>query len=309
MTWFPIRFVPAETRLHFIRCRLLTFFLSALMVAGSLGLVLTKGLNLGFDFTGGVHMELRMKQPADLATLRGIVSDRAFGEITLQNFNDGHDVLVRIQVHEENRSRAISSVKAALDAELGEVEYRRVEYIEPVTGQTWVRTGSTALILALAGMLVYVWFRFEWQYGIGSVAALVHDTIVLMGFYSLTGLDFNLSSVAAVLTVIGYSMNDCIAVYDRIRENIRKFKKRSFNELLEASLNETLSRTVLTGGTTLLALGALAIWGQGMIRDFALATGFGVIIGTYSSAYIAAPVLGYLRVREKNGEELAGETL
>ena len=309
MAWFPVRFVPAETHIRFVRFRLIALALSALMIAGSLGLLVTKGLNLGIDFTGGVLLELRTEQPADLAKLRQALSGEGFGEVALQNFGDEHDVLVRIQANDENQGQVVSGAKTALNAELGGVEYRRVEYVGPTVGRELVRAGFTAFVLALAGMMLYVWFRFEWQYGVGGIGALIHDAIILMGFYSLMNLDFGLSAIAAILTVIGYSINDSVVIYDRIRENMRKFKKMPFNDLLDLSINETLSRTVLTGGTTLLALIALAIWGGEIIRGFALAIGFGVIIGTYSSVYIAAPVLSYLRVREQNGgEEPAGET-
>lgn len=309
MAWFPIRFVPAETRLRFIRYRMVAFALSALMIGGSLGLLATKGLNLGIDFTGGVLLELRAEQSVDLAKLRTSLSGAEFGEVALQNFGDEHDVLVRIQANDDNQAQVINGAKARLNAELGTVEYRRVEYVGPTVGSELVRAGTTAFVLALAGMMLYVWFRFEWQYGVGGIGALLHDAIVLLGFYSLMNLEFGLSAIAAILTVVGYSINDSVVIYDRIRENMRKFKKMPFNELLDLSINETLSRTVLTVGTTLLALVALAIWGGEIIRGFALAIGFGILIGTFSSIFISAPVLLYLRVRaESERGEAAGET-
>lgn len=310
MAWFPIRLIPNKTSLRFVHYRGLAFVLSALMMAGSIGLVATKGLNLGIDFTGGILIELRTEEPADLATMRDTLSGQGFGEVSLQNFGDEYEVLIRIQANDENQASIVAATKDALDAQYANIDYRRVEYVGPTVGKELVRAGFTALALSLLAMMCYLWFRFEWQFGAGGVVALLHDSIVLMGFYSLLQLDFGVSAIAAVLTVVGYSINDSVVIYDRIRENLRKYKKMSLNDVLDLSINETLSRTVLTGGTTLLALVALALWGGEIIRGFALAIGFGVVIGTYSSVYVAAPILSYLNVRDDEAAAggTAGET-
>lgn len=308
MAWFPIRLIPQKTNLRFTHHRLLVFLFSAVLIAGSFGLVMTKGLNLGIDFTGGILIELRTEQEADLGQMRGLLSGGEFGDVSLQNFGDAREVLVRIQANDTNQAEIIEATKSTLDSAIPGIEYRRVEYVGPTVGRELVRAGFMALGLSLLAMMCYLWFRFEWQFGLGGVVALVHDSIILMGFYSLLNLDFGVSAIAAVLTVVGYSINDSVVIYDRIRENLRKFKKMPLNDVLDLSINETLSRTVLTGGTTLLALVALALWGGEIIRGFALAIGFGVVIGTYSSVYIAAPILSYLKVREEETvDNAAGE--
>lgn len=305
MAWFPLNLIPADTKLRFVRYRTMAFLISALLILGSFGLLFTKGLNMGIDFTGGVLIELRTEQPADLAQMRRALSSQGFGEVSLQNFGDDREVLVRIQANDQNQAQIVTATKEALNAEVAGIDYRRVEYVGPTVGQELVRAGFTALGLSLLGMMLYVWFRFEWQYGVGGIVALIHDAIILMGFYVVLELDFGLSAIAAILTVIGYSINDSVVIYDRIRENLRKYKKMPLDELLDLSINETLSRTVLTGGTTLLALIALAIWGGEIIRGFALAIGFGVVIGTYSSIYIAAPILGMMQVRNNEAANAA----
>lgn len=266
MAWFPIRFVPNKTNLRFIHYRGAALIFSALLIIGSFALVATKGLNLGIDFTGGVLIELRTEEPADLSQMRSLLSDAKFGEVSLQNFGDTNDVLIRMQANDENQAELVVAAKALLDAQINNIDYRRVEYVGPTVGQELVQAGFTALGLSLLAMMCYLWFRFEWQFGLGGVVALLHDSIILMGFYSLLNLDFGVSAIAAVLTVIGYSINDTVVIYDRVRENLRKFKKMSLNDVLDLSINETLSRTVLTGGTTLLALATLALWGRDYSR-------------------------------------------
>jgi len=305
MAWFPIKFIPQGTRVRFVRLRSLAFAFSAILMIASLGILFTKGLNLGIDFTGGVLIELRTETPADLGQMRDLLRDESLGEVSLQNFGDDREVLIRIQANDENQAAIVEEAKNMLDASISNIDYRRVEYVGPTVGQELVRAGFTALGLSLLGMMLYVWFRFEWQYGIGGIAALVHDAILLLGFYALMDLDFGLSAIAAILTVIGYSINDSVVIYDRIRENLRKYKKMPLDELLDLSINETLSRTVLTGGTTLLALATLALWGGEVIRGFALAIGFGVVIGTYSSIYIAAPILSLMQVRSQEPSDNA----
>ncbi|MGB1539735.1 MAG: protein translocase subunit SecF [Rickettsiales bacterium] len=308
MAGFPIRFIPQTTKIRFLKHRWIAFFLSAMLLVGSIWMVFNQGLNLGIDFTGGTLIELRTQEKADLAQMRSLLDDDAFGEVSLQNFGDDREVLIRMQAEEGNEATAVEQAKILLNAAIDGIDYRRVEYVGPTVGKELVRAGYTSLGLALVAMLLYIWFRFEWQFGVGGVVALVHDTIALLGFYALMGLDFGLPAVAAILTVIGYSINDSVVIYDRIRENLRKYKKMPLEEVLDLSINETLSRTVLTGGTTLLALMALAWFGGEIIRGFSLAIGFGVVIGTYSSIYIAAPVLIFMQLRrdEQDAAEPAG---
>lgn len=302
MAAFPIRFIPSNTRIRFLKFRLAAFALSAVLLVGSLGWVFTHGLNLGIDFTGGLLMEMRTTERADLGQMRGILSDQNLGEISLQHFGDEREVLLRVQAGDENQAQISEQVRTLLDVEIADIDYRRVEFVGPTVGQELMEDGMLALGLAMVAMLLYIWFRFEWQFGLGGILALAHDSIALLGFYALMDLDFGLPAIAAFLTVIGYSINDSVVIYDRIRENLRKYKKMPMDELLDVSINETLSRTILTGGTTLLALIALAWFGGEIIRGFALAIGFGVVIGTYSSIYIAAPVLYYMQVRDIDGE-------
>lgn len=247
-------------------------------------------------------MELRTEERADLGQMRGILSGQDFGEVSLQHFGDEREVLIRVQAADENQARVSETIKALLDAQIGGIDYRRVEYVGPTVGRELMADGMLALGLSLVAMMLYIWFRFEWQFGVGGIIALIHDSVLLLGFYAVMGLDFGLPAIAAILTVIGYSINDSVVIYDRIRENLRKYKKMEMKELLDLSINETLSRTVLTGGTTLLALLALAWFGGEIIRGFTLAIGFGVIAGTYSSIFVAAPVLHYMQVRNMDGE-------
>lgn len=303
MAWFPLRFIPDNTKIRFLKHRIAAFACSLLVISGSFGLVATKGLNLGIDFTGGVLIELRTPEPVDLTQLRSALSSGKFGEVSLQNFGDEKEILVRLQAGDENQGEIVTQAKQILDEQVKGIDYRRVEYVGPTVGQELVRAGFMALGLSLVAMMVYIWFRFEWQFGVGGILALMHDAVALLGFYAVMGLDFGLPAIAAILTVVGYSINDSVVIYDRIRENLRRYKKMPLEEVLDVSINETLSRTVLTGGTTLLALIALSVFGGEIVRGFSLAIGFGVIIGTYSSIYISAPVLVYMRVRSDETEE------
>jgi preprotein translocase subunit SecF len=260
----------------------------------------THGLNWGIDFTGGVLIELRTGEPADLGRLRLALDGKGLGEVSLQNYGgDPSNVMIRIQVPEgADQNALVQKSKDLIGAAVpGKIDYRNIDYVGATVGHELVRSGALATIFACLAIMAYVWFRFEWQFGIGTLLALVHDTIMVIGFYALSRFDFGLNAVAAVLTIIGYSMNDSVVIYDRIRENMRKYKKMPFNELLNQSMNETLARTVLTSSTTLLAALALAIFGGEVIRGFSWSLVFGIVVGTYSSIYISAPTLIYLKIR------------
>ncbi len=302
-----IRFFATRPNFDFMGKRWVGFIISGLLTLGALGLVATKGLNLGIDFTGGILMEIHTEAPADLGTLRSALSSGEFGEVSLQNSGNANDVMIRIQVSEgDTQSKVIEAVKLTLAAHIKEaIDYRRIDYVGPTVGQELIQNGIIATILSFATIMIYVWFRFEWQYGVGAILALLHDTIMMVGFFAVTGFDFGLTAVAAILTIIGYSINDSVVIYDRIRENMRRFKKMEVMELLNHSINETLSRTILTASTTLLAGLALYLFGGEVIAGFSAAIVFGVIIGTYSSIYISAPTLLYLDIRSNTQAEAA----
>ena len=292
-----MRFLAGTPHVPFLRYKGLCFILSALLMIGSLGSLLTQGLNFGIDFRGGILMEVRTPQPANLSEMRSTLGQLGLGEVSLQEFGADTDVLIRIQQQdggEEGQQAAIEAVRGALG---DDVNYRRVEFVGPKVGAELIRDGILAVLIALSAILIYIWFRFEWQFGIGGVLTLVHDVLIAIGLFSVLQLEFNLSTVAAILTIAGYSINDTVVVYDRIRENLRKYKKLDISALCDLSLNETLSRTLLTSTTTILALIALFAFGGPVVRDFSGALIFGILIGTYSSIFIATPVLTYMNLR------------
>ena len=280
-------------------------FFSILLVAASVGILFARGLNFGIDFRGGILIEVRMPGPADLADLRGTLGQLGLGEVTLQEFGEPTDVLIRIQRQEgaeAEQVRAIETVTATLgDA----VEYRRTEFVGPTVGAELIEAGTIAVVLAIAAILLYIWLRFEWQFGVGAVVALTHDVVSTIGLFALIQHEFNLATVAALLTIAGYSINDTVVVFDRVRENLRRYKKATLLEVLNRSLNETLSRTLMTSITTLLALFALYLFGGQVIRDFAFALIWGVVIGTYSTIFVAVPLL--LRMGVRRSKEAAAK--
>lgn len=298
---FPLRLFSKTPKFDFMGKRWIGFAVSIALTALSLGLLFTKGLNLGIDFTGGVLMEIRTEAPADLATMRAALDGKGFGEVSLQNFGDPNDVMIRIQVSEnDEQAKVIAHVKELLSGAVsGSIDYRKIDYVGPTVGQELIRAGWISVALSFATIMLYVWFRFEWQYGVGAILALLHDSIMMIGFFALTRFEFGLTAIAAILTIVGYSINDSVVIYDRIRENMRKFKKMPMEQLLNLSTNETLSRTILTASTTLLAALALALFGGDVIRGFSFAMVFGVIVGTYSSIYISAPTLIYFKLRQQ----------
>lgn len=279
--------------------RWIGFIVSIALTLASLGLVMFKGLNLGIDFTGGILMEIHTEQPASLATLRDTLSHQEFGEVSLQNIGDSHDIMIRIQVSEnDDQAKVIAKVKSLLSENLeGVIDYRKIDYVGPTVGKELINAGITAVLCSFAAIMLYVWFRFEWQYGIGAILALLHDSVMIVGFFAVTRYEFGLTAIAAILTIVGYSINDSVVIYDRIRENMRRYKKMPVFNLINLSINETLSRTILTAGTTLLAAMSLGIFGGEVIEGFSWAMVFGVIVGCYSSIYISAPTLFYLNLR------------
>ncbi len=285
------RFFPAHTQFRFVEFRRFYYILSVALIVAAIGLLVLRGLNFGIDFQGGILLEVRTQGAADLAEMRQDLSALGLGEVSLQEFGAEDTVLIRMQRQEggeEAQQEAVNQVKAAL----GEgIEYRRTETVGPQVSEELFWDGIYAVSAAMAAILLYIWLRFEWQFGVAGVVALLHDVITTLGLFSLLGLEFNLAIVAAILTIAGYSINDTVVVFDRVRENLRRYKKKPIPDLLDLSVNQTLSRTVITGVTTLLALLALYFLGGEVIRGFAFAMIWGVIVGTYSSICIAVPLL------------------
>ncbi len=294
-----LKLVPAETKIDFIRLHIASFIVSASLVIASLGLFFTQGLNFGIDFKGGTLIEIGTNGPADIADLRDIIGSLDLGEVQIQEFGSPEDVLIRVSEKADATDNAenLSAVDQIRNALPQDVTFRRVEVVGPQISGELVRAGFLAVTVAIGLMLFYIWLRFEWQFSVGAVLALIHDIILTIGVFCLIQLEFNLSIIAAILTIVGYSMNDTVVVYDRVRENLRRFKKMPLSELANLSINSTLSRTVMTSVTTLLALFSLYILGGEVIRGFTLAMIWGVFVGTYSSIFIAAPVLMYLGVK------------
>ena len=284
-------------------------FISIILVILSLIGFIFIGVNSGIDFKGGTNIEVRIsKDSINISDVRSLFSNSNIGEVNIQEFGKPQDYIVSVQKQSDEEELEQSVVvivkKILVDEFSGFVEFRRTETVGPVVSNQLKKDGAIALGAALIAMLMYIWFRFEWQFSIGAIIALTHDVILTIGFLVFTKLEFNLATIAAILTIIGYSMNDTVVVYDRIRENLRKYKKLSIFELLNLSVNNTLSRTILTSVTTLLALFALYIFGGANIAGFTLVMIWGVIIGTYSSVFIAGPLLMYLKIKQPNSAEI-----
>ena len=301
-----LRLVPEKTNLQFIRHRNVAFTFSAVLVVASIVLLLVQGLNFGIDFRGGTLIEIKTEGPADINDLRSRLSGLGLGEVTLQEFGAPDDVMIRIQQQEGDESAQMAAIERVKEALGPGIEYRRVEYVGPKVGAELIRSGVVAVVLALGAILVYIWFRFEWQFGVCAVVALAHDVIATIGMFALTQIEFNLSTVAAILTIAGYSINDTVVIFDRVRENLRRYKSLPIAELLNRSINETLSRTTITSVTTLLALVALYVFGGEVIRGFSFAMIFGVLLGTFSSIWVAAPLLLRTGLRSTGTEAGAG---
>lgn len=293
----PLHLVPPDTRIDFMRYHRITFALSMILVVGSILLIAVKGFNFGIDFSGGIMMDVRTQGPADLAAMRSALSRLGLGEVALQEFGSLDSVLIRVQRQEGNEAaqvRAIDRVKEALGPQ---IEYRRTEFVGPKVGRELVEDAIIAFVLATVGIMAYIWFRYEWQFGINALAALFHDCITTLGLFALLGLEFNLTTVAAVLTIAGYSVNDTVVIYDRIRYELRRYKKMPLAGLINMSINRTLSRTAMTSGLTLLAVLALYFFGGEVIRGFNLAMIWGIVIGSYSTIFVATPMLLYMNLR------------
>ncbi len=287
----PVRLIPDNPGLNFLALRKAALIISAIMVVGSLVLLATRGLNFGIDFRGGILIEARFDAAPDVAALRPELEHLNLGQVSLQaTGSDGHNILIRVQQQTDGdtgNQRAIQTVRDTLGKRVA--EYLRIEMVGPQVGDELRSASLFAALLSVGGILVYIWLRFDRAFSVATVLALLHDIIITLGFFSLLHLEFDLSTVAAVLLISGYSLNDTVVVFDRIRENMRKFKTKPMVELSNFSLNETLFRTMMTSGTTLLVLVSLFLFGGEVIRNFTIALIFGIVIGTYSSIYMAAP--------------------
>ncbi len=280
-------------------------FISSILVLLSLFFVLFKGLNYGIDFKGGTLIEIRIQNnDIRVSDIRDSLNKLNLGDVNVKNFGEKSDFLIKIEKKLNNNESLISEIKTSLDQDLNEeVNYRRVESVGPKVSAELLKSGVISIGLALLMMLFYIWFRFEWQFSLGSIIALFHDVIITLGIFSILSIEINLSIVAAVLTIVGYSMNDTVVIYDRIRENLSKFNRLEIDQVSNLSVNETLSRTLITSVTTLLALFSIFILGGEILKGFSFAMILGVIIGTYSSIFVASPVLRYLKVSSKTLEK------
>lgn len=285
--------IPHGTKIDFVRQRFISMGVSIFLSTASIIGLFSIGLNYGVDFKGGYLLEIRTEQAMNLDELRNKLDSLGFGEVKLQEAGSPNDIMIRIEKKETEggqQNETIQKVRSVLGEK---VEYRRVETVGPKVSESLKKNGMLAVVFALLAMLVYIWFRYEWQYGLSGIIALVHDCITVLGFYVFTGLEFNETAIIAILTTAGYSINDTVVIYDRIRENVRKYKKMSMMQLINQSVNDTLSRTVLTSSTTLIALGALYFFGGRVIELFTLPMIIGIAIGTYSSIFVSSVLLIY----------------
>ncbi|MDB2528647.1 protein translocase subunit SecF [Alphaproteobacteria bacterium] len=299
-----LKLVPSDTSINFLKHRRIALIFSLFLVASSIGLFVVKGLNLGIDFKGGILIEARNTTgPADISGLRADLGQLDLGDISLQEFGTPTDVLVRVQRQEGDEEAQIAAI-AAISSTLGDsYDIRRTEFVGPTVGAELAEKGMLAVACALLAIMVYIWFRFEWQFSIAAILALAHDVLSTVGLFALTSFEFNLATVAAILTIAGYSINDTVVVFDRVRENLRRYKSYEIRDIINKSLNETLSRTVMTSFTTLLALLAITIFGGAVLRDFALAMIWGVLIGTYSSVFVAVGFLSRFDIRHQEPDD------
>lgn len=300
---FRLKLVPDNSAFDFLRKMRLTAAFSAMLALVSIGLFFGKGLNLGIDFRGGILIEAQSQKAVEVAKIRSNLSRLSLGDISIQSFGSKRDILIRVQRQEGDEKAQIAAIQR-ITKTLGEnFDIRRTEFVGPTIGAELAEKGMLAVGCALLAIMIYIWFRFEWQFSIAAVIALGHDVISTVGLFALASFEFNLATVAAILTIAGYSINDTVVVFDRVRENLRKYKSWDQAKILNKSLNETLSRTVMTSVTTSLALLAIIIFGGAVLRDFALAMLWGVTVGTYSSIFVAVGVISRFDLKRSDDED------
>ena len=295
----PIKLVPDNTNVPFLSYRWWALGVSIFLLVGSIALVAVRGLNLGVDFSGGQQFRVTFAAPAQVGDLRHRVSSLGLGDASVQQFGDEKKVAIRMHLPEgdkEATDKAVATVRAAITAKYPDARFDNVEAVSGKVSAELLRSGALALALAMAGIGLFIWFRFEWQFGVGALVTLFHDVVLTFGFFALTQLEFDLNVVAAILTLIGYSLNDTIVIYDRIREDLKKWRKMEIESLLNMSVNETLSRTIVTSLSLLMTLVILLVLGPEVSFGFVAAMLLGIVIGTFSSIYISAPVLIWLNV-------------
>ena len=280
-----------NSQINFMNYRKLAIYFSIISMLFSLILVFFKGLNLGIDFAGGILIEVELPSNNNINDLRNVLSSK-FSDVQIQNV-DNSAFLIKMPLVNQEQNFLVKNIQQTLQENFTQIQYRKIDYVGPQVGSELILKGLLALILSFVAIMIYITIRFDWQFGIGGIFALLHDAIVVLGFFAITGLEFNLTSIACILTVIGYSINDSVVIYDRIRENLKKHPKINLNDLINTSINSTLSRTILTASTTLISLLALIIYGGDVLFSFSVATFFGIALGTYSSIYISAPILFY----------------
>ena len=290
-----------EYKINFSSLFKVANIISLIAVLVSIFFLLFKGLNYGVDFKGGTLLEIRIDNPnIEIQDIRNSLKIKDLGDVNVKQFGKKGDFLIKFEKSSSENDQFIGELKEEISKSLStEVNFRRVENVGPKVSSELLKNGLTAIALSLAAMLFYIWIRFEWQFSLGSIIALIHDVIITLGIFSILSFEVNLSIVAAVLTIVGYSMNDTVVIFDRIRENLLKFSKIEINEIANISINETLSRTLITSLTTLLALLSIFILGGEILKGFSFAMILGVIIGTYSSVFVASPVLNYFKVSQK----------
>ena len=278
--------------------------ISLIIFSFSIIIIIFKGLNYGIDFKGGTLIELKTSNNIQISDIRFSLNKLNLGDVSVKEFGKKGNYIIKIEKKLENKNNLISEIKDSVSQSLNaDVNFRRVENVGPKVSAELLKSGILAISLSLLAMLFYIWIRFEWQFSLGSILALFHDVFITIGIFSILSIEINLSIVAAVLTIIGYSMNDTVVIYDRIRENLSKYNKLKFNDLADLSINETLSRTLITSITTLLALFSIFLLGGQILKGFSFAMIIGVIIGTYSSIFVASPILGFLKVNYKTLEK------
>jgi preprotein translocase subunit SecF len=286
-----IRFIPDGTKLRFMRISRFGYFVSGILCALSLALFLTVGLNVGVDFKGGTVITIRTEQPANLDLLRSTINGLGLGAAELQEFGSPNDVQIRIGIQEGGEAAQQAAIQKIKDALGAGIDYRSVESVGPKVSGELAQEGIVAVVASIICVLIYIWFRFEWQFAAGAVLSLLHDVTLTIGLFCLLRIEFNLQIIAAILTIVGYSLNDTVVIFDRIREFLRKYKTMPLADLIDFSINSVLPRTILTSTTTLIALLALYIFGGEVIAGFTFTMIWGVVVGTYSSYFVAAPVL------------------
>ena len=295
-----IRLIPSNTNFDFLKFKKVAFLFSSLIILGTLLSLLLNSLNYGIDFKGGILLELRAKNlnVAKIDDLRNKISSLNVGEISIQKFGKETDFLVRIQKQDGDESNQIKIIDKVKEITLKDYDIRRSEFVGPVVGDELKYSGILAVCLALLAIMIYIWFRFEWQFSIAAIIALSHDVFSTVGLFSVLQLEFNLATIAAILTTAGYSINDTVVIFDRVRENLRRYKSKDHYFIYNKSINETLSRTVMTSVTTLIALFIIFFFGGAVLSDFALAMIWGVLIGTFSSIFVAVSILTFFNINK-----------